>query len=85
VNNRFSPPNLPPNGGTKPAIEPPAEAPAMFKDWPAWKAAMLNELFRQQGVTGQPGRITAETVRHGERLPARGQARKPQVTAGEHR
>jgi hypothetical protein len=27
---------------------------------------MLNRLFREQGVTGQPGRITAATVRHGE-------------------
>jgi len=32
-----------------------------------WKAAALNRLFLEQGVTGQPGRITAETVRHGER------------------
>jgi hypothetical protein len=30
-----------------------------------WKAATLNRLFLEQGVTGQPGRITAETVRHG--------------------
>jgi hypothetical protein len=35
--------------------------------WAEWKAAALNRLFREQGVTGQPGRITAETVRHGER------------------
>ncbi len=34
--------------------------------WCEWKAAMLNRLFREQGVTGQPGRITAATVRHGE-------------------
>jgi hypothetical protein len=32
-----------------------------------WKAAMLNKLFLEQGVTGQPGRITAATVLHGER------------------
>jgi hypothetical protein len=31
------------------------------------RASMLNELFRTQGVTGQPGRITAATVRDGER------------------
>jgi hypothetical protein len=31
------------------------------------KASMLNELFRTQGVTGHPGRITAATVRDGER------------------
>ena len=35
--------------------------------WPEWKAATLNRLFQDQGVTGQPGRITAATVRHGER------------------
>jgi hypothetical protein len=32
-----------------------------------WKAAALNRLFQEQGVTGRPGRITAATVRHGER------------------
>ena len=31
-----------------------------------WKAAALNQLFQEQGVTGQPGRITAATVLHGE-------------------
>jgi hypothetical protein len=31
------------------------------------KAAALNRLFQEKGATGQPGRITAETVRHGER------------------
>lgn len=30
-----------------------------------WKAAELNRLFQEQGLTGQPGRITPETVRHG--------------------
>ena len=34
--------------------------------WPEWKAVQLNRLFQQQGVTRRPGRITAETVRHGE-------------------
>lgn|ERR1035437_6608619 len=34
--------------------------------WAEWKAAALNQLFKEQGVTGQPGRITAATVRHGE-------------------
>jgi len=34
--------------------------------WPEWKAAALNRLFQEQGVTGQPGRITAATIRHGE-------------------
>jgi hypothetical protein len=32
----------------------------------ALKAAALNKLFQEQGVTGQPGRIKAETVRDGE-------------------
>jgi hypothetical protein len=35
--------------------------------WCEWKAAALNRLFQEQGVTGQPGRITASTARHGER------------------
>ncbi len=34
--------------------------------WPDWKAAELNRLFQERGATGQPGRITAATVRHGE-------------------
>ncbi|HJT89213.1 MAG TPA: hypothetical protein VJ732_15200 [Bryobacteraceae bacterium] len=34
--------------------------------WAEWKAAALNRLFQQHGVTGRPGRITAATVRHGE-------------------
>ena len=34
--------------------------------WADWKAAALNRLFQEQGVTGQPGRITAATIRHGE-------------------
>jgi hypothetical protein len=34
------------------------------------KASMLNELFRTRGVTGQPGRIAAATIRHGERKAA---------------
>ena len=39
----------------------------VWLDWCEWKAAALNQLFRNQGVTGQPGRITAATVQHGER------------------
>jgi hypothetical protein len=35
--------------------------------WAAWKAEELNRLFRDHGVTGQPGHITPETVLHGER------------------
>ncbi len=34
--------------------------------WAEWKAAALNRLFQEQGVTGQSGRITKATVRHGE-------------------
>jgi hypothetical protein len=34
--------------------------------WAEWKAESLNRLFLEQGVTGRPGRITAETIRHGE-------------------
>jgi hypothetical protein len=32
-----------------------------------WQAQVLNQMFLEQGVTGQPGKITAGTVRHGER------------------
>lgn len=35
--------------------------------WSEWKARSLNRLFHEQGVTGQPGHVTAATVRHGER------------------
>lgn len=35
--------------------------------WAEWKAAAVNRLFQEQGVAGMPGRITAATVRHGER------------------
>jgi hypothetical protein len=35
--------------------------------WAQWKADMLNRLFQEQGTSGQPGRITAATVQHGER------------------
>jgi len=34
--------------------------------WAEWKAA-LNRFCQEQGVTGKPGRITAATVRHGQR------------------
>jgi hypothetical protein len=30
--------------------------------WSEWKAASLNRLFQEQGVTGLPGKITAATV-----------------------
>ena len=50
-----------------------AMRPAYSKDepvgvpWAEWKAAVLNRLFQQQGVTGELGRITPETIRDGER------------------
>lgn len=34
-------------------------------EWAEWKAAALNRLFQELGITGQPGRITAATVRNG--------------------
>jgi hypothetical protein len=34
--------------------------------WAEWKAATLTRLFLEQGATGQPGRITASTIRRGE-------------------
>jgi hypothetical protein len=34
--------------------------------WAEWKAQSLNQLFKDQGVLGQPGRIKAATVQHGE-------------------
>jgi hypothetical protein len=33
--------------------------------WAEWKAVELNRLFQEQGASGQPGRITAATIRHG--------------------
>ena len=44
--------------------------------WAEWKAAALNSIFKKQGVTGTPGRITAETVRRGERTRRAKTARK---------
>jgi hypothetical protein len=44
-----------------------ATAPERVMSWADWKAAALNRLFLEQGTGGQLGRITAETVRHGER------------------
>jgi len=35
------------------------------KTWAVWKAATLNRLFQEQGVTGEPGHITAATVLRG--------------------
>ena len=38
--------------------------------WCEWQAAALNRLFLEQGVTGQPGRITPETIRRIEQEQA---------------
>lgn len=35
-----------------------------------WKADELNRLFKEQGVTGQLGSITPETIRHGSEANA---------------
>ncbi|PWT79184.1 MAG: hypothetical protein C5B60_00095 [Chloroflexi bacterium] len=37
------------------------------RSWAAWKAAMLNQLFLEQGRMGEPGRITEETCRKGQK------------------
>jgi hypothetical protein len=63
--------NVPPYGAYKNY----KNSPATFRTWAEWKAAMLNRLFQEQGVTGQPGRITAATVRDGER-----KAERPEVS-----
>ena len=36
--------------------------------WGEWKATALNQLFLELGSAGQPGRITADTIRHGEQV-----------------
>ena len=56
-----------------PKIEAERAEPAWLT-WHEWKAAALNRLFLEQGVTGRPGRITAETIRHGEAARAAGEA-----------
>lgn len=42
-----------------------------WASWDEWQATTLNRLFLQQGVRGEPGRITAATVRHGRLQEAR--------------
>ena len=51
-----------PNAPAAPRL-PPEAVPI---SWAQWKASALNHLFQQQGVVGQPGRIIAATVTHGE-------------------
>jgi hypothetical protein len=41
--------------------------PLKARSWAEWKAEMLNQLFQEQGRSGQRGRITAATVQQGER------------------
>jgi hypothetical protein len=43
-----------------------APEPERATSWAEWKAAALNQIFTEQGVTAQPGRITAATIRHSE-------------------
>lgn len=45
-----------------------AAAPERVMSWAEWKAAVLNRLFLELGTSEQPGRITAETILHGERM-----------------
>jgi hypothetical protein len=47
--------------------DPEAARRLVWMDWYEWKAQSLNKLFLEQGATGEPGRITAATVKHGER------------------
>ena len=47
--------------------DPKAARREVWMDWCVWKAAALNRLFREQGVTGRPGRITAAAAEHGEK------------------
>ncbi len=46
--------------------EAPPEPESASVPWPEWKAAEINRLFKEKGVTGQPGRITAATIRESE-------------------
>jgi hypothetical protein len=39
--------------------------------WAEWKARALNRIFQEHGLTGKPGRITAETIRDGLERAAR--------------
>jgi hypothetical protein len=38
----------------------------IYSGWAEWQAEMLNRLFQEQGCTGQRGRITPATIRHGQ-------------------
>jgi hypothetical protein len=47
--------------------DPEAARREVWMNWYEWKAAALNRLFQEQGTSGEPGRITAATIRRGER------------------
>jgi hypothetical protein len=51
----------------KPALEPPGDDFEKTVPWAGWKAESLNSLFQELGASKRLGRITVETVRHGER------------------
>lgn len=36
--------------------------------WAVWKAQELNRIFHEHGISGEMSRITAATVRHGEKV-----------------
>ena len=45
----------------------PADAPTI--PYAEWKAREINRIFHEHGKAGSVSRITAATVRHGERKP----------------
>src|SRR5262249_14687218 len=53
-----------------------SSAPEGVMSWAQWKAAALNRLFKEQGLLGQPGHITAETVSHGEQMTQTASSRR---------
>jgi len=54
------------------AASPHSEPDEVLIPWAEWKARELNRLFLEKGVTREPGRITTETVRNGERMASNG-------------
>jgi hypothetical protein len=50
----------------QPQVDSVAAETAISVSWAEWKAASLNRLFRDQGLTGRAGKLTAATMRHGE-------------------
>jgi len=78
---KFTEIGAPPDGQTGPLFPAPeypcgksitaavdsATATERVMSWAEWKAGALNQVFLDLGNTDQPGRITADTIRHGER------------------